>query len=241
MKEVLVGAGQIGMTIARRMGYEKKIVLGDRSIKNAEDILKIQFMRRMFNLAVLLVLCIAGVHAQTTKNKKTMRSIIVYYSRPGNNYVNGDIVNLKVGNTRVVAEKIQKLTGVDLFSIDPVKPYPEDYRQCTEVVKKELDSNAHPAYKGDVKNWDEYDTIYLGYPNWWGTMPMVVLSFLEKHNLTGKTILPFCTHEGSAMGNSEADLKKSCPKATIKKGLAVKGSTVANADKSISQWIKNNQ
>ncbi len=85
----------------------------------------------------------------------------------------------------------------------------------------------------------DYDIVYLGYPNWWGTMPMAVWTFLEAYDFSGKTIVPFCTHEGSRMGNSEQDIKKLCPEATVLKGLPIKGSDVEKADKNIEAWIRN--
>lgn len=159
-----------------------------------------------------------------------MKSIVIYFSRPGNNYVNGDIVNLKVGNTKVLAEKIVKATGCDEFEIVPVTAYSADYTKCTEEAKAELSKNARPAYKGDI-DLTKYDTIYLGYPIWWGTFPMCVFTFIEKHNgFADKTILPFATHEGSGLGSSVSDLKRLCPKAMVKHGVSIKGSTVGKAD-----------
>lgn len=168
------------------------------------------------------------------------KTLVVYYSRPGKNYVDGDIVDLKVGNTQVVAEKIQRLVHSDIFRIVPETAYPADYTECTNVAKTEKNANARPKYKGEVENFGDYDVIFLGYPNWWGTMPMVVFTFLESHDFAGKTIIPFCTNEGSGMGSSESDLRRLCPKATLVKGLPIKGSTVndAAADQTLSDWIK---
>ena len=168
--------------------------------------------------------------AQGELKTETMKSIVIYFSRSGNNYVNGDIVNLPVGNTKVIAEKIQKQTGCDAFEIVPEKEYPADYGKCTEVAQEELNQNARPAYKGNI-DLSQYDTIYLGYPIWWGTFPMCVFKFIEDHDgFAGKTVLPYSTHEGSGLGNSISDLKELCPKATVKKGVGIKGSTAKTAD-----------
>lgn len=166
------------------------------------------------------------------------KGLIAYYSRAGNNYVNGDIVNLRVGNTEVVANMIQKLTGSDIFHIDTVKTYPEGYQETTEVAREELRRNARPEITGHVDNMADYVVIYLGYPNWWGTMPMAVFTFLEAYDLAGKTIVPFCTHEGSGMGRSERDIGKLCPDARVLRGIAIKGGSVQSAENDISDWLK---
>lgn len=167
------------------------------------------------------------------------KGLITYYSRAGNNYVNGGIVNLPVGNTEVVAKMIQKMTGSELFRIDTVKDYPEGCQETTEVAKAELRSNARPEIKGQVDNMADYEMIFLGYPNWWGTMPMAVFTFLEAYDFAGKTILPFCTHEGSGMGRSERDIKKICADANVLKGLAIRGGSVQQAETDIADWLEN--
>ena len=139
------------------------------------------------------------------------KSLIAFFSRKGNNYVGGRIVNLPVGNTEVVAKTIQKLAGGDLFRIETIDAYPSDYDEATEVARRELDQNTRPRLAGSVANLGEYAVIFLGYPNWWGTMPMAVFSFLEAYDFSGKTVVPFCTHEGSGMGHSESDIRKLCP------------------------------
>lgn len=166
------------------------------------------------------------------------KCLIAYFSRKGENYVNGQIVDLPVGNTEVAAKEIQNLTGGDLFCIQPAKAYAENYRKCVEEAKEELQTGARPELAGRVSDWDAYDTILLGYPNWCGTMPMPVWTFLESYDFTGKTILPFCTNEGSGMGHSEADIRKLCPTADLKKGLPVRGS-LANASRAeMAAWLK---
>lgn len=166
--------------------------------------------------------------------------LIAYFSREGNNYVRGNIVNLPVGNTEVAAKMIQKITESDLFRIEAVKHYPEDYRECTEVAKRELRENARPELTDHVDGMETYDVIFLGYPNWWGTFPMPVFTFLESYDFSGKTIIPFCTHEGSGMGQSESDIKKLCPGARVKNGLPIRGGSVKGAEKEISKWVENN-
>jgi len=166
------------------------------------------------------------------------RSLIAYFSRKGNNYVGGSIVSLPVGNTEVAAKKIQKLTGSDIFQIRTVKSYPEDYTEATNVAQKEQKENARPELAEKVNDMDSYDVIYIGYPNWYGTMPMAVFTFLEAYDFSGKTIVPFCTHEGSGMGSSERDIKRLCPKAKVLSGLAIRGGSVERADKEIKNWIK---
>lgn len=165
------------------------------------------------------------------------KELIAYFSRKGNNYVNGSIKNLSVGNTEVAAKKIQELTGGELFYIEPVTEYDADYDTCTKEAQRDLRANARPEFKNALDHIDEYDTIYLGYPNYWGTMPMHVWSFLEKYDFTGKTIKPLCTHEGSGMGHSENDIKKLCPGAKVEKGLAIHGGSVGSAKKAIEKWI----
>jgi len=178
------------------------------------------------------------VGAKLTWGVNEMKDLIAYFSRKGNNYVGGSVENLPVGNTEVAAKMIQKLTGADIFRIATVKEYPTDYGKTTEVARQELRQNARPALSSDVDNFDSYDVILLGYPNWWGTMPMAVWTFLEKHDFSGKTILPFCTHEGSGMGHSESDIRKLCPHATVLNGLSVRGGSVRAAEKEVSTWLR---
>ena len=169
-----------------------------------------------------------------------MANLIVYYSRTGENYWNGSIRTLAKGNTERVAEFVQKAVGGDLFEIDTVSPYAADYYRCIDEAQEELRENARPEIKGYVESMDDYDTVFVGYPNWWGTCPMCVFTFLEHYDLTGKKIVPFCTNEGSGMGSSERDLKKACPGATVVKGLSIHGAEAAASEATVATWAKAN-
>ena len=169
------------------------------------------------------------------------KCLIAYYSRRGNNYVEGKIINLSVGNTEVVAKKLQELTGADLYEIKTVIPYPEDYSKTTEVTQKELRNNLRPELSTILPNLVSYELIFLGYHNWWGTMPMAVFTFLESYDFTGKTIIPFCTHEGSGMGESINDIKRICKDTSVHSGFSMRGGSVGNAEDYIRKWSINQQ
>lgn len=167
------------------------------------------------------------------------KTLIAYYSRRGNNYVSGNIVNLSVGNTEVAVQMIEQITNADVFRIEQADKYSDDYTTCTEEAQRDLRANARPVLTEMPESIDEYDTIILAYPNYWGTMPMAVFTFLEEFNFSGKTILPLCTHEGSGMGHSENDIKKLCANSDVKSGLAIQGGTVKDAKSKIEKWLKN--
>ena len=164
--------------------------------------------------------------------------LIAYYSRKGQNYVNGSIKNLSKGNTEIVAEFIQKTVGGELFEIDTVKNYPIDYTECTEVAKVEIQQKFRPELKNYLPSIDNFEKIFLGYPIWWSIPPMAVSTFLEKYDLSGKKIIPFATHEGSGLGGSINFLKKICPKAEILQGLAIHGANAKNSENQVADWAK---
>lgn len=164
--------------------------------------------------------------------------LIVYFSRANQNYVNGMIKDLPVGNTEVAARIIQRLTGADMFQIEPSQPYSKDYNECIAQAQADQRRNARPELKAYPESISPYDTIYLGYPNYWSTMPMAVFTLLEHFDFTGKTILPFCTHEGGGMGSGEQDIKRLCPDAKIEKGLALRGGSVEQAEPEIRSWLQ---
>ena len=172
-------------------------------------------------------------------NSSEKRILIAYYSRRGNNYVSGKIIDLPIGNTEVIAKMIKEITGGEIFRIDTIKPYPEGYEETTEVAKQEKRSNARPELKNHVSSLNVYDVIFLGYPNWWGTMPMVVYTFLESYDFSNKVIIPFCTHEGSGLGTSLRDVIKICPKAEVTHPMAFHGGSVSKAKNDVKNWLSN--
>lgn len=165
-----------------------------------------------------------------------MKTLIAFYSRADENYMAGRLEMLKVGNTEVVAEKLKKATGGELFKIEQVMPYSKGYNDCVEEAKNDQRRNARPELTHYPDSIEDYDVIYLGYPNYWGTMPMAVFTFLEHFDFSGKIIKPFCTHEGSGLGNSVRDIKKLCPNAEVKKGLAIHGSNASRSDEQLEEW-----
>ncbi len=166
------------------------------------------------------------------------RNLIIYYSRKGQNYVNGSIRELSKGNTEIVAEFIQKAVGGDLFEIETVKEYSRDYMTCTEEAQEELRAKASPELKRYLDDISEYDNIFVCGPCWWGTFPMAVLTQLERLDFTGKKVFAVMTHEGSGLGGSEHSLKQSCKGATVGRGLAVHGADAAHSEAAVAAWAK---
>ncbi len=162
--------------------------------------------------------------------------LVVYYSRKGENHMPGGVQVLEKGNTEYAAEFIAKALNADIFEIDTVKPYAENYRACCGEAFAEFKAQARPEIKGYVADLSGYDTIFVCFPCWCGTAPMCVFTFLEHYDLTGKKIVPLCTNEGSGMANSEADLARSCPGAEVVPGLSVRGHQAKDSEETIAAW-----
>lgn len=189
--------------------------------------------------SALHAMSFAQGNSQTDETMKTDKKVlVVFFSHTGENYAVGNITK---GNTHIVAEMIAEATGGRLFEIVPEKAYPETYQECVEVAKQEKERNARPAVKGDIAV-EDYDVVFIGYPNWWGDMPMAVYTFLEKHDWSGKTLLPFCTHEGSGLSGTERKIADACKGATVGRGLALRGATAQNkrdeARKAVQSWLE---
>ena len=188
----------------------------------------------MMKLKTILAMFIALF---VTAGSASAKSLVVYFSHTGENYSVG---NISEGNTAIIAKMIAAKTGSDTFEILPEKEYPKVYKSCTEAAKDEQKKNARPAYKDDVDT-SAYDTIYIGYPIWWGDMPMVVYTFLEKHDLNGKTVVPFCTHEGSGVSGTDGKIRRLYKNAAVKSALAVRGATAqkerSKAEKAVDDWL----
>ena len=191
-----------------------------------------------------------GSNTESSANNPISGSniLVAYFSRVGNtvwedgvdavtsaslNVVNGEYE----GNAQILAQMAQEVTGGDLFLIQTENTYPSDYRKTTDVAADEQNDNARPALSSHVENMEQYDTIVLIYPNWWGTLPQALFTFLEEYDFSGKTILPLCTHAGSRMGSSERDIASLCPDANLLEGLAVSGSSAATAQQDVEKWI----
>lgn len=174
----------------------------------------------------------------TTPEPGTGKTLVAYFSRTGENYNVGVI---EKGNTAILAEMIASQTGSDLFEIAPVTPYPSDYAEMLEVARQEAADDARPEINGTVENWTSYNVVFLGYPIWNGDMPKIVYHFLESYDFTGKTIVPFCTHEGSGLSRTVESIRSACPGATVLDGLAVRGQTAQNsrdeAKTSVENWL----
>lgn len=168
-----------------------------------------------------------------------MKILTAYFSHAGENYFDGKIKAVTEGNTAIVAKKIAAATGSELFEIARETPYPYSYAECVKEAKEEFIRNSRPELKEKI-SVKGYDVVILAYPNWCGTMPMAVFTFLESGDFAGKKILPLCTNEGSRMGRSEGDIKALCPEADIAEGLSVKGSLAAESDEKVYAWLKAN-
>ena len=167
-------------------------------------------------------------------------TLIAYFSRADENYFGGAMRYVKVGNTEIVVNLMKDMIDADTFKIEMKTPYSPVYMTCIDQAKKDLRDKARPELVSMLESIDAYDTIVLAYPNYWGTMPMAVYTFLEHFDFSGKTILPLCTNEGSGMGGSEREIQKICPNANLKKGLSITGSQAANSKSSVERWLKAN-
>ncbi len=167
-----------------------------------------------------------------------MSDLVIYFSRAGENYFGGELKNIEKGNTEVIAEYIQEFTGAELFKVEPAVEYPADYMKCIDVAKKEQQSDARPEIKEALNDISGYDRIFIGFPNWWGTLPMPMFTQLEQLDFAGKTVKPFVTHEGSGFGSAEKDIKKICNGAEVKRGLSIPGAEVYDAKGMVRSWLE---
>lgn len=194
--------------------------------------------------SVVAVLCAAGVgwvllYNDKGKENKEMsngKTLVVYFSRADENY---NVGTVEVGNTELLAKEIIAKTGADEFKIEPKDKYPANYQEAIERATEERKTSARPEYIGDIDIAD-YDTIFFGYPIWWGDMPMAVYNFVEKHDWNGKIVIPFNTHEGSGNAGTYDILKSKMPGATLKgDGFNMTGSTARTEDgiKKLDNWL----
>lgn len=182
----------------------------------------------IFKIIAVFAVLIGTASAQTNQEKpmnlENKKVLVVYYSLSG--------------NTQTIANQIKDLTNADIFRIETVTPYPDEYRATTEQAKKEINDGYKPAITSKVSNIADYDVIFVGSPSWWATIAPPVSTFLSEHDLSGKTIVPFVTHGGTGLGNNATDTAKLAPNSTITGAKAFSGSRVNSAQKEVADWIK---
>ena len=190
-------------------------------------------MKPIFKLILLAALA-AGSACGQDKNNMNQKALVVFFSHAGENYSVG---NIEVGNTKIVADYISEITGADQFEIVAEKNYDMPYMDLIKVAQDEAKAGELPAYIGDV-DVAPYDIIFIGGPIWWGTYPQVMFTFFKDHDLSGKTVIPFTTHEGSGLASTVRDVKKAWPKATVKDGFAIYGHEVRSGRAKVEKWLK---
>ena len=208
--------------------------------------------RKMLQLAGAAVACgvlFPGALATSALAAEVRgRILVVYFSMPEtdnpNNMTREEdnsvvVVNGKVlGNTQYVALLIQQMTGGDTFRIEALKPYPKDHRTLVAQAKEEQVKSDRPVIADKVENMAAYDTIFVGYPNWWADMPMILYTFLESYDLSNKTIIPFITHGGSGFSNTISTISRLQPKArVVKDGFVVSRDRVDGAEPEVAKWL----
>ena len=168
------------------------------------------------------------------------KTFIAFFSRADENNFGGTKRYIEVGNTEVAVGMIKELIDADMFKIEMINPYAKDYNTCIKESRRDLQTKARPELVSMPESLDGYDTVILAYPNYWGTMPAPVFTFLDAFDFSGKTILPLCTHEGSGMGASVRDLRTICRGVKVENGLAIRGGDVPEAKPQIEAWLKEN-
>lgn len=167
-----------------------------------------------------------------------MKKLVVYFSRVGENSVDGQIEVVTKGYTEIVAEKIASKTGADLFKLVPEVPYPENYEECVSRARHESHENAKVPFLNKMDSIDDYDTVFVGFPNWYRSYPRIVATFLASYSFIGKKVIPFCTNEEGAFGIGELELKSAVKGALIKPGFACKGYDAPSCDLKLDEWLK---
>ncbi len=161
--------------------------------------------------------------------------LIAYFSRAGENWQVGYV---EKGNTAVIAEYISDSVDADVFEIAPTVPYPKDYYETIPIAQRERQNNERPEFLGEIGNIDKYDTVFLGYPIWNGGLPMIMYTFLEQYDLSGKTVIPFSTHGGSGWGSTLSELRSLCPGAEFIDGFSTPGTNARNARNDVVRWLE---
>lgn len=202
-------------------------------------------MKKILSLICSLVIGVCSMtfsgQAVTAESESHSNILIAYFSRAGENYSVGVIDK---GNTELLAEIIADETDGNLFQIEPVVPYPDGYEETKTIATQERTNNERPEIQSKIENFDDYDVIFVGYPIWWGDMPMIMYTFLESYDWTGKVVIPFNTHEGSGQAQTVSSIRKECSGASVMNGFSVRGSVAQNnrdtARETVQKWLSGN-
>ena len=185
-------------------------------------------MKKIFFIPVLVMVCAVNAYAQKNSGSDSAisspRILVAYFSMSG--------------NTRLIAQDIQRMTGGDIFEIKAVGEYGPDFDSAVEQAREELRNGARPELRAKVADMQDYDVVFVGFPNWVGTMPMAVFSFLEQYDFTGKILVPFCTHGTGGIGNTISDLKKLNLDAEIREHIDFYRNDVKNAEEPVRNWLR---
>ena len=194
-------------------------------------------MKKLISLILAVMLLCASVPAFA--EEALAHVLVVYFSHAGENYNVGVI---EEGNTAKMGKIIAEQMSADIFELVPVIPYSNVYDEVLDQAAKEQRTNARPEYEGEIENWEQYDTVFIGFPIWWGNIPNIIYTFMDSYDFTGKTVIPFNTHEGSGQAHSQRDVTGYLPAANVLKGLAIRGSKAQNDAKGtgadVAGWLK---
>ena len=206
-------------------------------------------MKKLFTFFLILALLVGTTAAIA---ESSPRILVVCLSRAGENYNVGETREgsasaayagyVEKGNTAIMASLIAEMTGGDLFEIAMVTPYPDDYATMLQVAQEEIDTDARPEIANTVENMADYDVVFIGYPIWHGRLPQAIFTFMERYDLSGKTVVPFNTHEGSGQSGTQSVIENALPASTVLKGLAIQGKTAqedeARTRELLTGWLE---
>lgn len=203
-------------------------------------------MKRILSFILLLItmlgLCACSTGKEINKDNDELTTKEEKINNIENN--NGDGNKMLIayfswsGNTETLAKEIKNQTGATLFELQPETPYPTDYNEVLNIAQSEQREKARPKISKSIDDFDKYDTVFIGFPNWYYDMPMIIYSFIEQYDFEGKTVIPFCTSGGSGFSSSESTLKENLPKSTLLKGLAISGSSVNSSKDKVEKWLQ---
>jgi flavodoxin len=246
LSSITIHGERLQPTVLAQTGVEARPLEGSAAVMNRRTLMRGSLA---LGAGALLAACNASdspnpaspqprVTADSQSGPSSSNVLLVYFSRAGENYFYGDRIDLEVGNTQVVADMIASSIAVDVYRIQAADPYPDSYDETVQRNKREQDEDTRPAIAGPLPQVARYDTVLLGSPIWNVRPPMIMRTFADSVDLSGKTIHPFVTYAVSGMGDTIDDYTRFCRGATIKEGLAVRGEEVHDARNDVDEWLK---